>query len=227
VCRERVVAYGTAGPADQARKQIDLWRASLPELGSAPFWLFLGRIHPKKGVDLLLRAYCEIAAASNQPLPTLVLAGPVQDQRYRATLARIAESVPNGSRILWPGMLEGERKWGALRSAEAFILPSHQENFGIAVVEALAAGTPTLISKKVNIWEEIVSAGAGIADTDNFNGTVRLLQNWRMRTPPEREQMRANAIALFKDQYEIGRVASSLIETITPFVGASRLLPTA
>ena len=69
-------------------------------------------------------------------------------------------------------------KWGALRAAEVFVLPSHQENFGIAVAEALAAGTPALISNKVNIWREIESDGAGIAADDTLEGTCKLLQSY-------------------------------------------------
>ena len=64
-------------------------------------------------------------------------------------------------RITWAGLLQGDLKWGALLAAEAFILPSHQENFGIAVAEALAVGTPVLISYKVNIWLEIEADNAG------------------------------------------------------------------
>ncbi len=68
-------------------------------------------------------------------------------------------------------MLTGDLKWGAFRAAEAFVLPSHQENFGIAVVEALACGKPVLISDKVNIWREIVEDGAGLCRPRHPGGT--------------------------------------------------------
>ena len=92
----------------------------------------------------------------------------------QATLDELAKDLPAACCVMWPGMLEGARKWGALREAEVFVLPSHQENFGIAVAEALAVGTPVLISRKVNIWAEIESEEAGFADTDDVAGTVRL-----------------------------------------------------
>jgi glycosyltransferase involved in cell wall biosynthesis len=72
-------------------------------------------------------------------------------------------------------MLEGDAKWGALHGCEAFVLPSHQENFGIAVVEALGCGRPVLISDKVNIWREISENGAGLVEEDSVEGTARLL----------------------------------------------------
>jgi glycosyltransferase involved in cell wall biosynthesis len=75
-------------------------------------------------------------------------------------------------------MLTGDAKWGALYGCDAFILPSHQENFGIAVVEALACGKPVLISNKVNIWREIEKDRAGTVRDDTVSGTKRLLDYW-------------------------------------------------
>ncbi len=219
-CRERVVAYGTAAPQGDAVRERTAWHDAVPELAGEPFWLFLGRIHPKKGVDLLLHAYGRLAAERKSPLPALVIAGPCSDDSYRATLHALAAALPRHTRVVWTGMLEGDRKWGALRCAEAFVLPSHQENFGIAVVEALAVGTPVLISREVNIWSEIETAGAGFADRDDEAGTLRLLQRWHDTTPDERHRLRLAAAALFRDRYEIGRVAQSLVQTVAPFVAA-------
>jgi hypothetical protein len=75
-------------------------------------------------------------------------------------------------------MLSGAAKWGALYGCEAFVLPSHQENFGIAVVEALACGKPVLISDQVNIWREIVEDGAGLVEGDTEEGVEKLLRNF-------------------------------------------------
>ncbi|ACB76538.1 glycosyltransferase [Opitutus terrae] len=217
-CRERVVAYGTAAPPADAAAQVRAWREMQPALAARPFWLFLGRIHPKKGVDLLLRSYGELARIAGAELPALVIAGPCFDPIYLTNLRNLAAALPAPARVFWPGMLEGATKWGALRTAEAFVLPSHQENFGIAVVEALAAGTPVLISREVNIWREIESAGAGFADTDDAAGTRRLLARWHELPRAARGPMRSAAVELFTTRYEIGRAARSLVETITPFV---------
>ena len=75
-------------------------------------------------------------------------------------------------------MLSGEAKWGSLYGCEAFVLPSHQENFGIAVVEALACGKPVLISDQVNIWREIVEDGAGLVEADTEGGVEKLLRKF-------------------------------------------------
>jgi len=107
--------------------------------------------------------------------PDLVIAGPGWESNYGAEVkARIGEN----SRIHTTGLLEGDAKWGALHGCEAFVLPSHQENFGIAVVEALGCNKPVLISDKVNIWREIAADGAGLAEEDSIYGTAKLLHRF-------------------------------------------------
>src|SRR5207248_5144062 len=107
-------------------------------------------------------------------------------------LRRQAERLNLSDRVIFTGMLEGEMKQGAFAAADAFVLPSHQENFGIAVVEALATGVPVLISNRVNIWREIEADRAGFVEADDLKGTTRLLQRWIDTAPPEREVMRQN-----------------------------------
>jgi glycosyltransferase involved in cell wall biosynthesis len=119
--------------------------------------------------------------------------------------------------VSFPGMLSGDRKWGALRQAEVFVLPSHQENFGIAVVEAMACGTPVLISRSVNIWREIESSGAGLIDEDTFEGCARLLKRWLVLTAEDKIAMSVKAVDSFRQYFEITQTAVSLIDTIRSF----------
>jgi glycosyltransferase involved in cell wall biosynthesis len=107
-------------------------------------------------------------------------------------------------------MLEGDVKWGALRAAEAFVLPSHQENFGIAVVEALACGVPVIISNKVNIWPEIAQDKAGIVTTDSGDGAYRGMATFLAMRPEERLQMIRNGVDCFRSRYEMARSAAAL-----------------
>jgi glycosyltransferase involved in cell wall biosynthesis len=133
-CRERVVAFGTKDLAGSADAQIAAFRALLPQLAGREFLLFLSRIHPKKGCDLLIRAFAT-AAAENKELH-LVMAGP-DSVGWKSRMMRIAEDLGVANQIQWPGMLRGDQKWEAFRAAEAFVLPSHQENFGFVVAEAM------------------------------------------------------------------------------------------
>ncbi len=218
-CTEVVVNYGTAAPdvdLENARRDFS---NSFPQLREKHFLLFLGRLHEKKGCELLIQAFSAIrnSAHADRSLH-LVIAGPCADESYLQHLKRLTATTIGNDReenpITFTGMLTGNLKWGAFAAADAFVLPSHQENFGIAVVEALACSTPVLISNKVNIWREIVNDGAGFADEDDRAGTTRLIERW-MRTPAaERETMRVNARTCFERRFEINRAVDSLLQVL-------------
>ena len=109
-------------------------------------------------------------------------------------------------------MLVGDAKWGALRSAEVFVLPSHQENFGIAVAEALACGIPVLISRRVNIWREVLADGAGLAEEDSIAGTTAALHQWCALSVEERTAMGSAASSCFARRFAIEHTAAQLAE---------------
>lgn len=205
--RERVVAYGAAEPPPFAPDEIANFRKMVPALEQRRYLLFLGRIHEKKGCDLLIEAFARIAP--REPDLDLVIAGP-DNTGCRPALVRRAEQLQIIDRIHWPGMITGTAKLGALRGAEAFVLPSHQENFGIAVAEALSCRCPVLISDQVNIWREIEQARAGICASDTLEGTMSLLEQWLDLDEPAREAMREHAEQLYKRQFTVRAAAESL-----------------
>ncbi|HZR77812.1 MAG TPA: glycosyltransferase, partial [Chthoniobacterales bacterium] len=141
-----------------------------PKLRDTRNFLFLGRLHPKKGCDMLIEAFSRVRFSESA---VLIIAGPDQ-LGWEAELRAQVERLKVGDRVVFTGMLQGAMKQGAIASADAFVLPSHQENFGIAVAEALAAGVPVLISNRVNIWREVQADGAGFVDSDDLAGTIRL-----------------------------------------------------
>jgi len=210
--RERVVSYGTPGPAGDRTAERHAFLARHPELVGKRILLFLGRIHPKKGCDLLVDAFARVA--DTDPTLHLVMAGPDPGD-WQPALARSLTAAGMAGRVTWTGMLEGSLKWGAFHAAEAFVLPSHQENFGIAVAEALACGVPVLISDKVNIWREIRDDEAGFVAEDTAEGTQRLLHDWLALGAFERDRLARNASASFRKRFHINAAAHSLLEAIT------------
>lgn len=212
---EAVVGYGTPGVEGDAAAQRAAFLEAFPALRGQQLLLFLGRIHSKKGVDLLVNAFAEVAAA--QPDLHLVMAGP-DAGNAQAMLMRGMEAGLAG-RVTWAGMLRGELKWGALRCAEAFVLPSHQENFGIAVAEALSCGRPVLISNKVNIWREIELDGAGLVAEDTAAGTRDLLARWLTLDAGARARMGAHARSCFVQHFHIDTAARKLLATLQHPVG--------
>jgi glycosyltransferase involved in cell wall biosynthesis len=201
--------------------QLRAFFAKCPEAKGKRYLLFLGRIHRKKGCDLLIDAFAKVAATD--PDLYLVMAGPDQ-QLWSAKLKATAAAAGIGDRVFWPGMVIGDAKWGAFFGSEAFILPSHQENFGIAVAEALACGKPVLLADKVNIAEEIAEDGAGLMEVDTAEGTLRLLQRWIGMTIEEREHMAHLAYQCFHRRYDMRENAKAIIRL---FGTATVLTPTA
>lgn len=205
-CREVVTGLGTAAPPGDAALQREAFLSAVRGVAGRRYLLFLGRLHPKKGCDLLIEAF---AGEAREADVDLVMAGPDQCGIKESLVARARELGVEG-RIHWPGMLEGAAKWGAFRGAEAFVLPSHQENFGVTVAEALGCGTPVLISQEVNIWREVLADGAGLAEEDTVDGTRRLLSRWRGLSAAEQGRMRERALESFSRRFEAGPPARAL-----------------
>jgi glycosyltransferase involved in cell wall biosynthesis len=216
-CNEVVTAFGTGQPPLDADGSLAArFRAQHPQLAGKRIVLFLSRIHEKKGCDLLLSAFAQVAPA--HPELHLVMAGPDQTG-WAAVLKRQAHDLGIAERVTWPGMLQGDDKWGAFHAAEVFCLPSHQENFGIVVAEALGCGKPVLISNKVNIWREIETDAAGIVGDDTAAGTLEALQAWLGLSSTEKQAMSKAAARSFDTRYRIENVASGLISIMAPLTG--------
>jgi glycosyltransferase involved in cell wall biosynthesis len=203
-----VVPYGACGPIGDPEELKHAFFERCPTVRDKRYLLFLGRIHRKKGCDLLIEAFAKIAA--DDPSLDLVMAGPDQ-QSWSAKLQEMAEKTGIADRVHWPGMVTGDAKWGAFYGSEAFILSSHQENFGIAVAEALACGRPVLLSDKVNIAEEVAEDLAGLMEVDTPEGTLQLLKRWIAMPEQERREMGKRAIQCFHTRYDMQENAKAII----------------
>ena len=214
-CIEAVIKYGTEGipcPEDDYAKSF---LKSHPSLAGKRIFLFLGRVHPKKGPDLLIRSIADLERNSlwNPHTMKLVFAGP-QNSNYAQKLAKLSETLEVSKSLYWTGMLTGNEKWGAFQSAEAFVLPSHQENFGIAVAEALSCGIPVMISSAVNIANEIKQDRAGLVEPDNLNGTSKLFRRWLALSEAEKVSMGIAARECFVKRFHSSLTSSSITSNI-------------
>ena len=173
--------------------------------------LFLARIHEKKGIDLLIKALSPLRQQHKDSV--IVIAGPGEKAMIES-LKRMAEEAEVSDHLLWTGPLYDDSKWLAMRAAEAYILPSHQENFGISVVEALACHTPVLISNKVNIWREIDLQNAGLVAPDSLPGTTQLLKQWSELGPRQKTEMSYNARKCFEIYFDISSSCGRLFDLL-------------
>jgi glycosyltransferase involved in cell wall biosynthesis len=204
-----VIPYGTPGPKGEPAALKSAFAKAFPALQGKPYLIFLGRIHAKKGCDLLLEAF----ARSAPKTLALVMAGP-DETGLRPELEALGKKLGIADRVQWTGMLTGDVKWGALYGARAFVLPSHQENFGIAVADALSCGLVPLISDKVNIAPQVAGDGAGLVEPDTLEGTRRLLERFMAMTPESRSEMQKRALACYQRRYTLANSAAELYRAL-------------
>jgi glycosyltransferase involved in cell wall biosynthesis len=168
--------------------------------------LFLSRLDRKKGLDLLFEAFARVR--SECPSAVLVLAG-TGDPDWVACLKEMAERLGIASDVVWAGFLTGEVKWAALSDADVFVLPSYSENFGIALVEALACGCPVVLSDQVGIHREIALAGAGIVTpcrvAELAAALLEVLGDAKLRS-----RLCENGVRLARQQFSLEAVSRQL-----------------
>lgn len=157
--------FGFKGPIAIIPNGIDipttydasLFRARFPRVKGKRVLLFLGRVHYKKGIDLLLHAWSKV---SNQyPDVILVIAGPDSEGTV-AKMTQLLTRLDISSRVLFTDMLKGSAKWSALAASDYFVLPSYSEGLSIATLEALGCGIPIIISEQCNL-PQVAESGAG------------------------------------------------------------------
>jgi len=214
--REAVVKLGLARPPGGPESQAAAFYEGYDQLRGKRILLFLSRLHRKKGCDLLIRAFAD--AARLDPDLHLVVAGPDEGEE-RSKLEALTMERGLDARVTFTGMLSGDVKWGAYRVADAFVLTSHAENYGLVVVEALACGLPVLITDKVNIWREIAEARAGLVEADTLEGAERLLERWLRLTPNERQRMGRQALLCYERQFELDAAARATADTMCRYMG--------
>jgi len=208
--REFNVSFGIQAPPPFKDEMKFAFAGACPQVNGKNYLLFLSRIHEKKGVDLLIRAYLRLQKEFDS-IPALVIAGPGLDTEYGKMIFELAKG---SDTIYFPGMITGNAKWGAFYGSDAFVLSSHQENFGIAVVEALACLKPVLISNQINIWNEIAEERAGLVEDDTDEGTYRLIKNWITMPLNNKRELEFNSGTAYLNRFKSDRAAMLMFNAL-------------
>ena len=216
--RELIVGLGVKQPPDFSEIMRREFLKKCPQLiEKVPYILFLSRIHPKKGVDILIKAYenLSVKLSDISLVPKLVIAGPGLDTPYGQEIQHkvsVSNAIKNS--VYFTGMLEGPAKWGAFYNSSFFILPSHQENFGIAVIEAMACGKPVIITNQINIWREIKEGDGGFVSEDTQTGIEHLMEKCFSLNDEEIKIRGLKARILFRNEFSILPAAKKLLSEI-------------
>jgi glycosyltransferase involved in cell wall biosynthesis len=155
-----------------------------PELSNRLIILFLGRLHYKKQPDVVIRAFHQLCHEMNDV--HLVVAG-TGEMSYVENLHALAKNLGIQERVLFTGMLEGDAVKEAYRAASIFVLPSWQENFGLSVVEAMAAECAVVISDHMDLAPDIERVNAGLVVVPNVEETAVAMTSLLKNAPLRRE----------------------------------------
>lgn len=201
-CEKTVVGYGIVDPAPFA---VGATSDVLSKFGlkSGEYDLFMSRVHPKKGLDLLVESIKDVGSK-------LVIAGNNQSDYAEEIRHRICE-LGVEDQIVWAGFIGGADKWSLLKNARSMVLPSHQENFGIIVAEACSLEVPVLVSRKVNTFTEIESAGAGVICDDTVESTK---EAWKAVAGLSADA-KSNARKCFEQNFQIESCTKRFLEAIS------------
>jgi glycosyltransferase involved in cell wall biosynthesis len=196
--------------------ELGKFRCRYPKIGDRHIILFFGRINFKKGLDILAQAFG--AVARQRPDIHLVIAGPDNEgwgDRVRTWLGE--EGVLD--RTTFTGMLLGPEKLAVLRDASLFVLPSYSENFGLAVIEAMAAGLPVIISDQVNIWREVQAGGAGrVIPVDSAALAAQILE--LLDEPETARRLGQQGRSLVEARFPWAQIARSLAAAYERIIAA-------
>jgi glycosyltransferase involved in cell wall biosynthesis len=186
----------------------DRFFETYPDLDGRRLVLYLSRLDPIKGLDILLPAFRMVH--ERLPDTILVIAGD-GEAGFVAELHDQAERLGIADHIRWTGFLHGEDKLAALAAATIFILPSRSESFGVAAVEAMASGLPVILSEGVGISEEVGKADAGLVTPNHVDALIRTMES--LLTEPEtRHRLALKAKRLAHDRFSLESTAPQLIQ---------------
>ena len=216
--RAAVIPHGIELDRFRARASSGWIRRRAPHLGGRTTILFLSRIDPKKGLDLLLPAFAKVRAARSNV--ALVIAGDgspafVGRLRDESARLRIADAV------YWAGLLDDDEKLAALADADLFVLPSYSENFGLAVVEAMASWLPVVVSDQVGIHHEVVEGNAGLVTPCEVPALAAALTTL-VADPALRQRLGQGGGRLAEGRFSAEAMAAAVLALYREILGAPR-----
>lgn len=195
-----VIPLGADRPPASVPELREEFLAEHPDLREKHIAIFLGRLHAKKRPADAIRAMVPVAAAC--PGACLLVAGSGEEEHALRAMVK-ALNLVNSVRFL--GFLKGREKWRAIAAADVFVLPSQQENFAIAMAEALHAGVPALLTRHVNTWREIAGAGAGhVLDETNLVDSIAVGMLAFFNSPSQRSEVSTAALQLATTSFNWG-----------------------
>ncbi|MGH1394501.1 MAG: hormogonium polysaccharide biosynthesis glycosyltransferase HpsP [Trichormus sp.] len=215
--RDLIIPLGVILPQSLPQNSKSSMSNTLGIPEDVPWVLFMSRLDPKKGLNLLIPALERLLESGHKFHFILSGASP-QDPDYEQ---KIKEQIANSSlksHTTITGFVTGELKTSLLQAADLFVLPSYYENFGIAVAEAMVAGKPVVISDQVHIWEQVRDSDSGWVGTTDVESLVGLLQE-SLQNPQECQRRGVNAQNYALENFSWDAIAKQMIQAYQEIKG--------
>ena len=196
--QKKVVGYGIIKPQFNKRKASILFFKRYPSLKNNKFLLFLGRFHEKKGCDILIRALHRLKKKKINI--NILLAGP--NNEYKSQITSLAKGLGLNN-IYWTDVILGDLKWGAINASAAMVLPSHGENFGVSLVEAMSCSKPVLTTSKVNIYKNVLDYNAGFVSNNNAKNFSEVIEKFIRLNKKKNKELSINSLKCFNENFNL------------------------
>ena len=180
-----------------------------PNLRDRLVVLFMSRLSPEKGLDILIPAWADLTKSAAYKDAMLVIAGP-DDRGYGKVVEAMVNKYNVGCRICMTGMVQGQKKLAILRRADVFVLPSYSENFGIVVAEALACGTPVVTTTSTP-WQQLQEIDAGRCVPPQQGEIGQALREMLNMSDSQRKAMGQRGNTLIKNNYTWDRIVGMFL----------------
>jgi glycosyltransferase involved in cell wall biosynthesis len=203
-----VIPMGVELGEIQAKRESPRLRDRYSQLRGKKVVLYLSRLDPKKGLDVLIAALGYLAKRRNDFALVIAGSGTVA---YEAEVSSLIEKCGLLDRAVFCGFVQGLDRWALFHEADMFVLPSFKENFGLAIVEAMAAGVPVVISNEVNIHREVSEAGAGLV-TDPEPRQVAAAVEQLLANDDARNEMGKKGAMLVSTHFTWEKAARELVQ---------------
>jgi len=213
-----VISLGISWDEFENLPARDGLRKKYPQIEDRKVLVFLGRIHPGKGVEYLVPAL-----AQTRTRPVLVVVGP-DSNGFRATIEATVDQAGVKDRVIFTGMLKGQDRVAALAGADLFALPSDHENFGMSVVESLAAGTPVIVSNEVALSSDVSSGKVGSVVQRDPKSIAAAIDSW-LSDKSELNRVRDRCRTFARDRFDWTLIAKKWVNFYAQLAGMRNPVP--
>ncbi|RPG55684.1 MAG: glycosyltransferase [Flavobacteriales bacterium TMED235] len=198
--KKNIIRYGIFKKNINKKRIKKIFHKKYPFLKNKNFLLFLGRFHSKKGCDILINSIKFLKERKIEFY--FLLAGP--ESKEKNYFKKISKNLGLQQNIYWSDAIYGDIKFGAILASDAMVLPSHGENFGVALVESLSMSRPVITTNKVNIYKDLLKYNAGIVSKDNLKSFTKSLIYFNSLTKTQRKKLSQNSLKCFNMNFNLG-----------------------